>query len=230
MRWIRFCRFAAAIARRAMPPVWLALAVFEAHAATSPGPVATCERPASPLPTASTATHRLSLSLYVVGKFWAPETVLAAARDAAAILRSCAIDTARIELCRVAAPQRFHVFSTAVAREMLQAMPVSKPAVLFVDDTRNTPAYDAEAIGRGNGANRPELIDTVWVVHGARDLPQVLAHELVHVLADSGTHSSEPGNLMRADTVPGATHLAPAQCEWLRARGTANGLLQPVRP
>ncbi len=154
--------------------------------------------------------------------------MLAAGRESAGLLAQCGVDVSDAELCVLNAPRRFHFYSTATARELLRTITVRKPAVFFIDDTRNTPAYDAEAIGRGNAATRPELADTVWVAHGARDLPQVIAHELVHVLADSGTHSSEPGNLMSADTAADATHLSPGQCEQLRARGVANGLLQPV--
>ena len=57
----------------------------------------------------------------------------------------------------------------------------------------------------------------------------MLAHELVHVLMDSGDHSDEAGNLMREDTAPGNPRLDEAQCSRLRATATANGLLQPVR-
>src|SRR3970282_147234 len=61
---------------------------------------------------------------------------------------------------------------------------------------------DAEAIARGNSRTRPELRDTVWVARGARDLGLVIAHELAHVLMDSGEHTEESGNLMREDTSP----------------------------
>ena len=93
----------------------------------------------------------------------------------------------------------------------------------------DAPAFEAEAVGRGNSATRPELKDTVWVARGARDLEIVLAHELVHVLMDSGDHSDEARNLMREDTAPGNTRLDDAQYSWLRATATANGLLRPVR-
>jgi hypothetical protein len=104
-------------------------------------------------------------------------------------------------------------------------MTVVRPAVFFVQDTKNQPAYDGEAIGRANSATRPELADTVWLAYGARQLPQALAHELVHVLSDSGEHSDEPGNLMRDETSPDNTRLTAAQCDSLRSRGEANGLL-----
>ena len=60
---------------------------------------------------------------------------------------------------------------------------------------------------------RPELADTVWIAHGARDLPLALAHELVHLLSDSGEHSSAPGNLMLPETSPANVRLSGAQCE-----------------
>ena len=65
------------------------------------------------------------------------------------------------------------------------------------------------------------------MVRGARDLDVVLAHELAHVLMDSGEHSQEPGNLMREETTPGNTRLSGVQCTRLRDTATANGLLAP---
>jgi hypothetical protein len=154
----------------------------------------------------------------------------AAMLDAAALLEQCAIHMARIDLCTIEAPRRFRFYSTTVSRELLRPMAVAKPAVFFVEDTLNEPAFDAEAIGRGNAGNRPELADTIWVAFGARDLSHTLAHELVHVLSDSGRHSDQPHNLMRSDTSPGATRLTADQCESMRMRATANGLLESVRP
>ena len=179
-----------------------------------------------PLPRAASAPHKLRLSVHVFdGGRWLPEQAEAAVLEAAGLLRQCGVALSRAELRVVQAPGRFRVYFTPAARELLARLPAPRPAVFFVDDTRNDPAFDAEAIGRENAAGRPELADTVWVAHGARDLPQALAHELVHLLSDSGSHSEAPGNLMRAETSPGATRLTPAQCERLRARGQANGLL-----
>lgn len=172
------------------------------------------------------ASHRLRLALHVFrGGRWSQQEVAAAVREAAGLLRQCSVALSAAELRVLAAPRRFHDYSTPVSRELLARLPVPKPAVFFVDDTRNNPAFDAEAIGRANAAGRPELADTVWVAYGTRELPQVLAHELVHLLSDSGAHSEAPGNLMRAETSPGATRLTEAQCRLLRVRGGANGLL-----
>ena len=180
---------------------------------------------AAPLP-----SHGIQLSLYVFrGARWAPDEVATAALESARLLGQCGVTLARAELHVVEAPRRFHFYSTPVSRELLRVMPVAKPAVFFVDETHNRPAFDAEAVGRSNAATRPELADTVWVAYGARDLPLALAHELVHVLSDSGDHSNEPGNLMREETSPRNTRLSEAQCERLRSRGEANGLLSRTR-
>ena len=118
---------------------------------------------------------------------------------------------------------------TPASRELVRQLQPEKPAVFLVHDTRNQPAFDGEAFGRGNTATRPELAGTVWLTERTRDLPIALAHELAHLLMDSGEHSEERGNLMREDTLPGNTALSAAQCEQMRENGTANGWLQPVK-
>ncbi|MGH8224410.1 MAG: hypothetical protein ACREQZ_15695 [Woeseiaceae bacterium] len=177
------------------------------------------------------ASHALRLSVHVFrGGSWSEGQAEAAVLASARLLEQCRVSLSRAELRVVEAPPRFRVYSTALSRELLRRMPVGKPAIFFVDDTLNDPAFEAEAIGRANAATRPELADTIWVVHGARDLPQVLAHELVHLLSDSGAHSEEPENLARAETSPRNTRLTDAQCELLRSQAQANGLLTKTQP
>ena len=55
----------------------------------------------------------------------------------------------------------------------------------------------------------------------------VVAHELAHVLMDSGAHDNASGNLMAEDTAPQNTQLNAAQCAQMRNTGTRNGLLRP---
>jgi len=182
------------------------------------------------LPAAPGATHELRLSLHAFrGSLWTQQEIEPAVLDAARLLAQCGVALAGAELRLLEAPRRFHFYSTPVSRELLQDLRVSKPAIFFVDDTLNRPAYDAEAIGLANAATRPELANTVWIAHGARDLPFALAHELVHLLSDSGEHSEESRNLMRAETSPENTRLTDAQCQRLRERGAANGLLTVKR-
>lgn len=181
-------------------------------------------------PNAAPASHHFSLTLvYLAGTGWAYPAIHSALRQSAGILGQCGIAIKKPELLFIGAPERFRDFHTPVSRELAQALNLGKPTVYFVAGTRQRPAFDAEAIGRGNSRTRPELRDTVWVTQGTRDLGIVLAHELAHVLMDSGEHSQEPGNLMHEDTAPRNTRLSEAQCHRLREAGTANGLLMPIR-
>jgi hypothetical protein len=177
-----------------------------------------------PLPN---GTHYLKLYAHTFqGTQWKSDDVVDAVLGSARLLAQCGITVTAVELRVVEAPARFQYYQTAVSRELLRRMDTPKPAVFFVEDTRNNPAFDAEAVGFANAVRRPELVNTVWVAHGARDVPYALAHELVHVLSDSGEHTDELGNLMRAETAPENARLNPAQCERMRARGEANGLLR----
>ena len=148
----------------------------------------------------------------------------------ARLLAQCGITVTAAELRVLDVPQTCKYYYTPVSRELLRHIDPPKPAVFFVEDTHNDPAFDAEAIGFANAKRRPELMNTVWVAYGARDLPYALAHELVHVLSDSGTHTNDAGNLMHDQTAPGNSELSAAQCELVRKRGEANGLLQRNKP
>ena len=178
-------------------------------------------------PETQAATHGLTLHLYAFqDSRWLPGDIVTATWESTRLLEQCGVGFAGGELRLLDAPARFHIYFTPVSRELLRGMTVARPAIFFVEDARNQPAYDAEAIGHANSTTRPELVNTVWVAYGARDLPLALAHELVHLLSDSGDHSVEPGNLMLPESAPQNTRLSAAQCERLRERGEANGLLQ----
>lgn len=175
---------------------------------------------------ATNAPYRLRLALYTpAGGPWEPEAVMRATRAAAAIFAQCGIGLASATLSTYEGEARFRDYFTPWSRQLVRSLSPPRPAVFFVADTRNRPAFDAEAIGRGNSRSRPELADTVWVAFGTRDLAVALAHELAHVLADSGEHSDAPGNLMGEETSPSATRLTEAQCARIAAAGEANGLL-----
>ena len=182
--------------------------------------------PQEPPPVAAVASHDLRLSLYTFeGTRWLTADIEAAVRDALPMLAQCGIAVARVELRVLETPLKFHFYTTPVARELLREITVAKPAIFFVDDTHSEPAYDAEAIGLSNAMTRPEIANTIWFAYGAHDLPLALAHELVHVLSDSGDHSEAADNLMRPETSPANTRLADMQCDRLRIVAEANGLL-----
>lgn len=172
------------------------------------------------------ATHGLSLTLvYFNNGRWSRRAILRAVRGAAEILDQCHVFVRSSTVVRVDAPQRYHFFDTSTSRELARALRLTKPTVYFVADTRARPAFDAEAIGRANSSTRPELADTVWFTRSSRDPAIALAHELVHVLSDSGAHTDLADNVMNADTAPGNTRLTDSQCRELRGVGTRHGLL-----
>jgi hypothetical protein len=172
-------------------------------------------------------TRSLSLTLVDLrGGGWSPQAIHGAARQAAGILGQCGVAVARAELVTVEAPEPYRWLDTPYSRRLARVLELARPTVYFVADTRQQPAFDAEAIGRGNSRSRPELADTVWMTRGIADPGVALAHELAHVLMDSGAHSQEPGNLMQERTAPENASLSAAQCERLRDTATQNGLLQ----
>lgn len=181
---------------------------------------------------ASPPTHRLQLDLVAfTDTTWKPEVIVSAVREAGTLFAQCGIRLERAELYRFdGGDPGYRYLSTPVSRALVRRVRPAKPAVFFVRDSRHVPVFDAEAFGTGNSATRPELAFTVWLTAYIRDLPIAIAHELAHVLMDSGAHSFEPGNLMRDETAPGNTALTPEQCTRMVEAGERNGLLQRERP
>ena len=95
----------------------------------------------------------------------------------------------------------------------------------FVRDTLDRPAFDAVTFGTANSRSRPYLRFTVWLTAATRDPHIALAHELVHMLLDDGSHTRLPGNLMRGDTSPENVELNEQQCSKMRDTAQRNGLL-----
>jgi len=175
---------------------------------------------------AAAATHDLKLSLYAFkNSHWKPDDIVNAVVEALPLISQCGVNVANVELRVLDTPVKYRFFSTPVSRELLREFSVTKPALVFVDDTYSRPAYDAEAIGLSNAQERPELSNTIWFAYGAQDLPHAIAHELVHVLSDNGEHSNAPQNLMQPNTAPSNTRLTDAQCNRLRSVAQSNGLI-----
>ncbi len=179
-----------------------------------------------PSDTATNGQHTLTLTLANIGG-WNDAEIAAIVTTAAGILAQCGLRMTEAELLRIRVPGSHRDFDTPRSRELARALELRKPTIYFAAGTRQRPAFDAEAIGRGNSRTRPELADTVWIIQGARDPGIVIAHELAHVLMDSGEHDNTPGNLMAEETTPDNTRLTPAQCARITATGVRNGLLRP---
>src|SRR5687768_3332632 len=109
-------------------------------------------------PPGPTGTHDLTLHAYTFrGTRWKAEDIAAVIPEAAKLLGQCGIRLAAADLHVIEAPRRFHDYYTPISRELLSATHVPRPAIFFVEDTRNEPAFDAEAIGLANSRTRPEL-------------------------------------------------------------------------
>ena len=156
---------------------------------------------------------------------WTSQQAIDGLTAALTLLRQCAIGASALTLLQVRTTLQFRDLYTPASRRVAAALALPRPAIFFAAQSRNRPAFDAEAFGAGNTRTRPELRDTVWVTRAAADLPQTIAHELFHVLANSGAHSEDPDNLMHADTAPQRTRLEPEQCAALIRSGLESGLL-----
>ena len=174
--------------------------------------------------------HTVALDLVVVsGAQWRVPEILRAVRRAAGILAQCDVVVNRARLRMIEAPRRYRYLHDAWSRRLVQRLDPSRPAVFFVEETLREPAFEAEAFGQSNTRHMRTLRDTVWITRAARDVGDVLAHELFHVLADLGRHETDPGNLMNERVTGGNTRLHDWQCERMRKVATAFGLAVPVR-
>lgn len=199
-----------------------------AHAAVTTPFIIESRNTISDLASQTHTASELSLRLSIANiDRWDDTEVTAALRTAANILTQCQIRIAAAELLQITVPETHRHFDTPRSRELARALALPKPTIYFTAGTRQVPAFDAEAIGRGNSRSRPELIDTIWIARGSRDLALVIAHELAHVLMDSGAHDNTAGNLMAEHTTPKNTRLNATQCAQMRNTGAGNGLLRP---
>lgn len=165
---------------------------------------------------------------YFADTAWRRADLRRHAQRMATILGGCGIRVSRVEVHVLDGPTVYRYFRTGIAERLVRRLDLPTPTVYFVRDTLEIQAYDAVAFGKSNSTTRPALRDTVWFTEDTRDPGLALAHELVHVLMNSGEHVETPGNLMRADTAPANTELTARQCRDIVERGTENGLLTPA--
>ena len=157
---------------------------------------------------------------------WTADRVQTLIQSASRIIQQCNIVIRPASLVSLATNDGIRDFSMSNAKLITKVMKSDRASVFFVRDTVDRPAFDAVAFGTRNSVNTPELRFTAWVTTMTVDPHIALAHELVHVLMDDGTHSYAPRNLMRGDTSPNNLELTAAQCELMQRNARANGLLE----
>jgi hypothetical protein len=165
---------------------------------------------------------------FFAGTRWNLERLRGIGARAAGILAQCGILVPTVDVVRLDGPETFRYYRASTAKELVRRVPLPKPTVYFLRDTLQRDAYDAEAIGKGNSNTRPTLIYTVWMTQDIADPGISFAHELIHILADSGEHVERPRNVMRADSSPENVELTSTQCEQIINTGEKNGLLHPL--
>ena len=157
---------------------------------------------------------------------WTADRVQTLIESASRIIQQCNIVIRPASLVSLATNDGIRDFSMSNARLITKVIKSDRARVFFVRDTVDRPAFDAVAFGTRNSMSTPELRFTAWLTTMTVDPHIALAHELVHVLMDDGTHSYAPTNLMRGDTSPNNLELTAAQCELMQRNARANGLLE----
>lgn len=172
------------------------------------------------------ADMSLSLNLVALEKSgWDKSSIASTVEQAADILAQCGIVLTDPRLLTIEVSSYLLDLSTGTAKTLVEAMELPSPTAYFVRDTRMEIPFDAQAFGRANIKTRPWLRDSVWLTAPSKDPGVVLAHELFHVLTDSGEHVTDAGNLMLDITQPQNTTLTSSQCELANKIGLTNGLL-----
>jgi len=169
---------------------------------------------------------RLDLEVLQLDPRWSATRIGEVLREAYRILAQCGIVPGDVSSYAIRADDYLLDLSTGSARSLLEAAGARQPAVVFARETRMEPAYLGEAFGIGNTTRRPWLANSVWLMLDVDDAGIALAHELYHVLANSGAHVEGRPNLMQPDTRPESTELTPQQCRLAQLSGVQLGLLR----
>lgn len=176
-----------------------------------------------------TSPVQLPLSVFVLNDAWSVDAVTNNLLEAERILSQCNIHFNSVTISQLALPEYLQDLKTGPARTLVSALNNDsefKPIrVFFARDTKMLDAYDGEAFGRANTRRRPWLQDSVWLMHGVQDAGIALAHELFHVLSNSGEHNRIKDNLMQARTSENNTTLEALQCDAAISVGKRNSLL-----
>jgi hypothetical protein len=178
-----------------------------------------------PQPKTTGAGFRLGLEVLQLDPGWSASRIREALDEAYAILAQCEIVPGDVSGYAIRADDYLLDLSTGGARSLLEALVPRRPAVVFARETHMAQAYLGEAFGIENTARRPWLVNSVWLMRDVEDAGIALAHELYHVLANSGAHVENRPNLMQPDTRPQSTELTLQQCRLAQDAGVANGLL-----
>ncbi len=177
-------------------------------------------------PPQAQAGFRLPLDILVLDSRWSPQRIEQTVQQAYQILAQCAVIPGEISIHAVSGDDYLRDLSTGSARTLFEAVGSAKATVVFARDTRMQAQYLGEAFGLGNTRMRPWLANSVWLMLDVEDAGIALAHELYHVIANSGAHVEGVVNLMQPRTRPESLALTVEQCGLAQVNGVDNRLLQ----
>lgn len=170
---------------------------------------------------------RLPFEVLVLDSNWVSEEIHRVLEEADRILAQCDLMLSPGNIKYIHAPEYLRDLETGAAKTLMQAVrsdgPDRKLTVVLARDTLMSMPFDAEAFGHGNTRHRPWLTGSVWLTLALQDRSIALAHELFHVLVNSGEHSTDADNLMLSRTTGTNTGLSESQCENARAGSVKNG-------
>ncbi len=174
--------------------------------------------------------YKMPLTAYVLSQQWDNDKIHSTLDETEQILSQCGIEFDDVAIKTVSAAAYLRDLQTGSARTVFDAIRTGNErrhaVAVFAHDTRMLDPYDGEAFGRGNTRSRAWLQDSVWLTHTIKDSGIALAHELFHVLVNSGRHSELASNLMQTRTSPGETMLTAEQCEQAITVALDNGLIR----
>lgn len=175
-------------------------------------------------------TLRVPLDVLVLDEQWSVEQVRKTLDEAQSILQQCGLLFSEVQIRLLELPDYLKDLETGASKTVMDAVRLSGPArrltAVFARDSQMNQPFDAEAFGKGNTRSRSWLTDSVWLTLALRDRGIGLAHELFHVLRNSGSHSEVAGNLMLARTTGTNRALSQSQCKSLQASALQNGLAE----
>ena len=167
----------------------------------------------------------LPLDLLVLDPGWSRDAIEKTVQTAYDILWQCSIIAGDISIRVFNGDDYLRDLSTGGARTLLEAANTEHATVVFARDTLMQAQFTGEAFGIGNTRMRPWLANSVWLMPDVDDPGIALAHELYHVIANSGAHVDGAANLMQGRTRPDSTELTTEQCHLAQVNGHANQLL-----
>ena len=165
---------------------------------------------------AKSSELQVPLEVLVLSNLWLPSKVDQVLLEAQSILSQCGVLFSDVIIKWINAPEHLQDLDVGSSKTILKHVRSSglerRISIIFARDTRMEQPYDAEAFGQGNTRTRPWLSDTAWLTLALADKGIALAHELFHVLLNSGLHTTQPGNLMLARTTGKNRELMTEQC------------------